>query len=286
MISPPSAASAALPGAQAALSSNAVPSTRTASTRHHSYPTSLVWLNIYDITFYNDFLLPILGIGVFHSSLEVYGTEFGFGRAASGPGLFAIEPQSYPGHVYRESICLGETKLSESEVWGLHLRHNRIWRGDFYRILDCNCNDYSYEFGRLLVSAPNAEVANRWVGEMEKKFFADAPQGRHPALSLDAATVIQPPRSAQGTPVPCETTFGGRLPLLRACSACCSSCCCGGCCSGQQQQEQQDFDDIFPSWLNRITRVANWLLPRKICVGIENADRHQAGMQLLTEKDV
>jgi hypothetical protein len=254
-------------------SSDAVPSTRHAGVAHLAQPRNLVYVNCYDITFANDFLLPLLGIGVFHSGIEVYGTEFAFGRAARGAGIFSIEPHAYPGHVYRESICLGATRLSEGEVWGLHLRNDKIWKGDAYRILDgTNCNDYSYHFGLMLVAAPDAATANRWMGEMERRFFAGSPTQQHPFAgpnSNSLAAVVHVPLAAQGPPLPCEMTYGGRLPLLAAL----------GCCVGNQAL--QEYDDIFPAWLNRITRVANAILPRSWVVAIENADRSHAGMPKL-----
>ncbi|CAI7809512.1 unnamed protein product [Closterium sp. NIES-54] len=77
-----------------------------------------VYVNVYDLTRYND-VLYWLGLGVFHSGLEVHGVEYAFGahdQACSG--VFELPPRCAPGFLFRTSIPVGTTTLSPLQVTG------------------------------------------------------------------------------------------------------------------------------------------------------------------------
>lgn len=69
-----------------------------------------VFLNVYDLHPGNDYLYSV-GLGAYHSGVEVYGVEYSFG---SGGGVFPGEPRNAPGAKFRESIRLGEVSMPES----------------------------------------------------------------------------------------------------------------------------------------------------------------------------
>lgn len=56
-----------------------------------------VILNVYDLTPLNNYM-GWFGFGIFHSGIEVYGMEYGFGaHDFSISGVFEVEPKSCPG---------------------------------------------------------------------------------------------------------------------------------------------------------------------------------------------
>jgi hypothetical protein len=75
-----------------------------------------VFVNVYDLYDGNAYVYG-LGLGAYHSGVEVYGVEYTFG---SGGGVFSHPPKEAPGSErvpLRESILLGETHLSEAGLW-------------------------------------------------------------------------------------------------------------------------------------------------------------------------
>ncbi|XP_039790793.1 deSI-like protein At4g17486 isoform X2 [Panicum virgatum] len=74
-----------------------------------------VLLNVYDLTAANDYLYW-LGFGVFHSGIEVHGMEYGFGaHDFPSSGVFEVESKTCPGFVYRRTVWLGTTDMSQEE---------------------------------------------------------------------------------------------------------------------------------------------------------------------------
>ena len=91
-----------------------------------------VKLNVYDLSPANDFLRPV-ALGVYHSGVEVFGSEHTF---AGGAGVFHHTPLTPPGFeaepaagggaaaqgqgpiapVFREQIVLGKTTKSQHEI--------------------------------------------------------------------------------------------------------------------------------------------------------------------------
>lgn len=88
-----------------------------------TFPSSTVFLNVYDIVPHNDFLSPY-GIGVHHTAVEVYGYEIAFGRCREGSGVFECEPKHCPAHIFREQLVLGNTPYRQAAVeeWLMWLR--------------------------------------------------------------------------------------------------------------------------------------------------------------------
>lgn len=58
-----------------------------------------VYLNVYELMSfdkYNGYLIPV-GLGAYHSGVEVYGEEFSFGfHEADYSGVFTVDPRSAP----------------------------------------------------------------------------------------------------------------------------------------------------------------------------------------------
>eukprot|EP00931_Biecheleriopsis_adriatica_P054198 TRINITY_DN31866_c0_g1_i1.p1 TRINITY_DN31866_c0_g1~~TRINITY_DN31866_c0_g1_i1.p1 ORF type:complete len:254 (+),score=43.13 TRINITY_DN31866_c0_g1_i1:33-764(+) len=114
-----------------------------------------VTLNIYDVgrssqmQMLNDVFRP-LGTGVFHCAVEIYGTEWSYGAALAGTGVFSAKPRRCEHHSFRESVPMGVCKMSEDQVKELLKILKQDWKATAYDIIHRNCCHFSDEFCRWL----------------------------------------------------------------------------------------------------------------------------------------
>jgi hypothetical protein len=113
-----------------------------------------VILHIYDLAeagALNETLVDV-GLGLYHSGVEVHGVEWTF-AAGAGSGIVSHTPgQPGGGHVLRDSRCLGATALSARDVDALVARLRPQWPGSRYHILRCKCVAASASLRRVLAS--------------------------------------------------------------------------------------------------------------------------------------
>eukprot|EP00756_Hemistasia_phaeocysticola_P002139 Hpha_TRINITY_DN11477_c0_g1::TRINITY_DN11477_c0_g1_i1::g.137300::m.137300 len=110
-----------------------------------------VFVNVYDITGWNT-VLGTLGMGAFHSGLEVYEHEYCFGRDLPGvTGVNYVSPRCYYQHVYRETIYLGRTRLCRAGVRRLVEGMAEEWMGETYHVMRRNCNDFAEQLAAALL---------------------------------------------------------------------------------------------------------------------------------------
>jgi len=120
-----------------------------------------VFLNVYDLHDANSYGYPF-GVGVFHSGVEIAGKEYSFGgHEFSYTGVFDIEPTSAYGAKFRESICLGETTLSEKEIERVIEELSNDYPGNGYHPLTKNCNTFANELCLRLVKKGIPGYVNR-----------------------------------------------------------------------------------------------------------------------------
>ncbi|KAG6528236.1 deSI-like protein At4g17486 [Zingiber officinale] len=120
-----------------------------------------LYLNIYDISPVNKYLY-YLGIGIFHSGIEVHGMEYGFGaHDFSMSGVFEVEPKSCPGFIFRRSVWLGTTNISRSEFRLFMEDLSEKYYGDTYHLMDKNCNHFTEEVSMQLIGKPIPGWVNR-----------------------------------------------------------------------------------------------------------------------------
>jgi hypothetical protein len=121
---------------------------------------SNVVLNLYDII--DNTVTSFVGLGVHHSGIEVYGSEWSFGfRETSDSGVFAIEPRSAEGVRFRESIILGKTSYSRRDVDRIIADLSSKWPGNTYDLLERNCNCFCDELSRKLCGTGLPGYVNR-----------------------------------------------------------------------------------------------------------------------------
>ncbi|KAL5065042.1 hypothetical protein RYX36_026779 [Vicia faba] len=122
---------------------------------------SFVVLNVYDLTPINSYMYWF-GLGIFHSGIEVYGKEYGFGaHDFSASGVFETEPKTCPGFIYRCSINLGQIHMSPSEFRTFIENMASEYYGDTYHLISKNCNHFTSDVSHRLVGKQTPGWVNR-----------------------------------------------------------------------------------------------------------------------------
>lgn len=105
---------------------------------------TVVELNVYDlqpqdspdtVANLNWYLYPV-GFGLYHSGVSVYGSEYCYGgHAHSTTGIFTVSPKKAPDARFRQTLLIGRTHLSESQVIELIDEMSAVWAGNSYNLL-------------------------------------------------------------------------------------------------------------------------------------------------------
>ncbi|KAI3711676.1 hypothetical protein L1987_70216 [Smallanthus sonchifolius] len=123
-----------------------------------------VFLNVYDLTPFNSYSIWF-GFGIFHTGIEVYGTEYGFGaHDYSISGVFEVEPRTCPGFIYRCSISLGHINMSASEFRTFIETIASDYHGDTYHLISKNCNNFTDDISHRI----NCKRIPGWVNRLAK----------------------------------------------------------------------------------------------------------------------
>jgi hypothetical protein len=119
-----------------------------------------VVLHVYDLgpvtSYVNDTVLRHIGIGAYHTGLEVLGVEWsyqGFLDAWDNPNLSGVvqnEPREHPAHQYRESIPMGESPMTEDEIDNVIDDFYDMWAANEYHIVSRNCVTFAEELAVAL----------------------------------------------------------------------------------------------------------------------------------------
>ncbi|XP_016995147.2 deubiquitinase DESI2 [Drosophila takahashii] len=118
-------------------------------------PKEPVVLNVYDLVDTNDYTMA-LGVGFFHSGVQLYGREYGFGgHEFAMSGIFEIRPCNGQAELgehfrFRESILLGYTHLSSTEVERIVQQLGAQFQGNSYHLTSKNCNHFSNSLARIV----------------------------------------------------------------------------------------------------------------------------------------
>eukprot|EP00928_Gymnodinium_smaydae_P053872 TRINITY_DN37773_c0_g1_i1.p1 TRINITY_DN37773_c0_g1~~TRINITY_DN37773_c0_g1_i1.p1 ORF type:complete len:333 (+),score=71.35 TRINITY_DN37773_c0_g1_i1:117-1001(+) len=90
--------------------------------------------------------------GAFHTGVEVYGREWSFGMTLEEgiTGVTWNPPGQNPDHTFRETLSMGYTSFSSTQVERLIEVMMQEWRGSSYQLLTRNCHHFSDEFCKRL----------------------------------------------------------------------------------------------------------------------------------------
>ncbi|KAG2202795.1 hypothetical protein INT47_004819 [Mucor saturninus] len=108
-----------------------------------------------------------LGVGVFHSGVEICGKEYCFGghEVPNVTGVFVVEPRvGIPELSLKQTIDMGTTDLTEKEVEELLLTLSDEFTGTSYNLLSRNCNHFTEEFVKRL----NNKTIPYWINRAAK----------------------------------------------------------------------------------------------------------------------
>ena len=94
----------------------------------------LQWLNGLFANYYS----PVKFGGMFHVGVQIGETEWAFGYAEDGSGVYSTPPRSSRHH-FNQNLEMPPTKFSEQEIENLIAVLRTEWSGSTYRILDRNC---------------------------------------------------------------------------------------------------------------------------------------------------
>eukprot|EP00411_Alexandrium_monilatum_P031077 CAMPEP_0175369364 /NCGR_PEP_ID=MMETSP0095-20121207/20655_1 /TAXON_ID=311494 /ORGANISM="Alexandrium monilatum, Strain CCMP3105" /LENGTH=333 /DNA_ID=CAMNT_0016667481 /DNA_START=92 /DNA_END=1091 /DNA_ORIENTATION=- len=194
------------------------------------YAPEPVTLNIYNIgtgkmgKALNRFLRT-LGTGAFHCGVEVYGREWSFSDTEDGGGfgVFCSRPRRCEGHNYSESVRMGRTNMTQSEVLKLIQLLTGYWPVAAYNTLTKNCCHFCNEFClRLRVgSIPGwvMNLAGTGAAIMETGDTTCCRTVAREAIGPVAAAFAAPRVGVPGT-APATTCDGGRRDsVLASCGA-------------------------------------------------------------------
>eukprot|EP01111_Echinosteliopsis_oligospora_P018342 TRINITY_DN8347_c0_g1_i1.p1 TRINITY_DN8347_c0_g1~~TRINITY_DN8347_c0_g1_i1.p1 ORF type:complete len:255 (-),score=52.32 TRINITY_DN8347_c0_g1_i1:54-818(-) len=120
-----------------------------------------IHLNVYDLHPHNAYGYP-LGLGAFHTGIEIAGTEYSFGgHDYSRTGVFEIHPKTAYGAKFRETILLGEVTIPMEEILRRISDLSEEFPGNKYHPLNRNCNTFSNELSLSLLNKPIPSYINR-----------------------------------------------------------------------------------------------------------------------------
>lgn len=89
--------------------------------------------------------------GALHTGVEVYGREWSFGGGIGrGSGVVCEVPRTNRRHRFRETVLLGHTRLTSSEVALLIGDLVERWQAQEYHWIHRNCLAFANEFSELL----------------------------------------------------------------------------------------------------------------------------------------
>jgi len=142
----------------------------TATSETSSQQGNEVWIHVYElgrvVRRLNKMVLRPANLGAFHCGLEVLGSEWSFrcfDFAWDDPtmsGVIRNEPRIHPAYLYRESVMLGHTPLSERAIESLLHIIKEEWPANSYHMVSRNCVTFAEMFAQSL-QAP--EPFPSWV---------------------------------------------------------------------------------------------------------------------------
>ncbi|KAI8087942.1 PPPDE putative peptidase domain-containing protein [Gilbertella persicaria] len=126
-----------------------------------------VYVNVYDMiqpNYITQFGYYALGVGVFHSGVEIGGKEYCFGghEIPHVTGVFVVEPKiGIPELTLKQTFDMGTTHLTEKEIEELLVKLSNEFVGPSYNLLARNCNHFTEEFVEKLTHKSIPSWINR-----------------------------------------------------------------------------------------------------------------------------
>ena len=111
-----------------------------------------VWLNIYHLTWLN-YIFQLVGLGIYHSSIEIDSLEYSFGASEEDVAGFYINKFGVISKqlTLKEKIYMGNTIYSKNNIERLLALESPYWMGRTYDPFLKNCNNFTQHFLKLIL---------------------------------------------------------------------------------------------------------------------------------------
>jgi len=200
---------------------------------------SLVVCNVYDVMdsfkVFNK-VAGLFGSGAYHAGIEVFDREISFGgfepdyEWQQESGLIFCGPRQCEAHSYRESLILGRTECSSSDVDVVVSQMEGEWPGGSYNLLENNCCHFSDAFAQRLGMRP----LPRWIFNLA-------------ATGAGVARTINEGIESRGVPGECGYQFGDFTRGVVSCMV-----TEGKSSRGVSKEQPYQFGDLTRGILSRI----------------------------------
>lgn len=106
--------------------------------------------------------MSLISIFFSFSKWTVHGTEYGFGaHDYPSSGVFEVESKSCPGFIYRRTVWLGTTDMSQEEFRSFIEKLAGDYHGNTYHLINKNCNHFADDVSQNLTGKPIPSWVNR-----------------------------------------------------------------------------------------------------------------------------
>jgi len=148
-----------------------------------------VLLNVYEPADQKQNVGASFGFGVYHTGVEVFGTEYMFAGSpeSSGSGIHNQTPRvSPPGSpwVYNKTVELGKTALTKWNIQDVIAEMGKTpeWAANTYNLMAHNCNHFSDAFSKRITEGKTGIPS--WVNRAAtfgQAFMGSSQSGKAPA---------------------------------------------------------------------------------------------------------
>jgi len=142
--------------------------------------------------------MSVPGFGVYHTGLEVYGTEYAFvGGDSSSSGIQPQQPRYMPSGatwLYKKTEKMGTTVLTRTQIQTLISKMGSEYPNNSYNLLARNCNHFSDDFCKRI--SKNKNGIPSWVNRsasMANAFFGPGGIPGQPGTAATASAAPPPP---------------------------------------------------------------------------------------------
>ena len=111
-----------------------------------------VWLNVYHLTCLN-YILQIIGLGIYHTAIEIESLEYSFGSTKEDIPGFYINKIGEISKILtlKEKIYMGNTIYTKNNIERLLALESPYWMGRTYDPFLKNCNNFTKNFLKTIL---------------------------------------------------------------------------------------------------------------------------------------